>query len=214
MDEKKCSIDGCEKPLKARGWCGMHWLRWRRHGDPGDAAPTRLPVGDQCSVSGCARPPLARGWCGTHWSRWRNHGDPLIALDHLANLAQGRGPASPQWRGDSITYNGAHWRTRRARGRASDYACRCGEPAVDWAYDHADPQERVEETDWGLIPYSTDPAHYVPLCRPCHKEFDLAHINGQTVQELRAALDDLTEDELDDLIDAEIDRWTQPKESK
>ena len=30
----------------------------------------------------------------------------------------------------------------------------------------------------------------------------------------QAALDDLTEDELDDLIDAEIDRWTQPKESK
>lgn len=30
----------------------------------------------------------------------------------------------------------------------------------------------------------------------------------------QAALDDLTPDELDDLIDAEIDRWTQPKESK
>ena len=29
-----CSIDGCEKPRKARGWCSAHWSRWHRHGDP------------------------------------------------------------------------------------------------------------------------------------------------------------------------------------
>lgn len=30
----KCSIDGCEKPVRARGWCEMHHGRWRRHGNP------------------------------------------------------------------------------------------------------------------------------------------------------------------------------------
>lgn len=29
-----CSIEGCEKPHYARGWCKKHWYRWRRHGDP------------------------------------------------------------------------------------------------------------------------------------------------------------------------------------
>jgi hypothetical protein len=29
-----CSISGCEKPAKARGWCNMHWQRWRKYGDP------------------------------------------------------------------------------------------------------------------------------------------------------------------------------------
>lgn len=29
-----CSIDGCEKPAKARGWCVAHYTRWIRHGDP------------------------------------------------------------------------------------------------------------------------------------------------------------------------------------
>lgn len=29
-----CSIDGCDKPMLARGWCSKHWTRWQRHGDP------------------------------------------------------------------------------------------------------------------------------------------------------------------------------------
>lgn len=29
-----CSISGCGKPIRARGWCTAHYLRWRRHGDP------------------------------------------------------------------------------------------------------------------------------------------------------------------------------------
>jgi hypothetical protein len=28
-----CSIEGCEKPLVARGYCGMHYRRWRVNGD-------------------------------------------------------------------------------------------------------------------------------------------------------------------------------------
>jgi hypothetical protein len=32
--EAQCSIDGCEKPTRARTWCGMHYERWKKHGDP------------------------------------------------------------------------------------------------------------------------------------------------------------------------------------
>lgn len=31
---KHCSIGGCEKPTRTRSWCGMHYRRWRVHGDP------------------------------------------------------------------------------------------------------------------------------------------------------------------------------------
>ena len=31
---KQCSIDGCEKPTVARGFCSTHYQRWRKHGDP------------------------------------------------------------------------------------------------------------------------------------------------------------------------------------
>lgn len=29
-----CSVEGCEKPVRARGWCGRHYVRWLKHGDP------------------------------------------------------------------------------------------------------------------------------------------------------------------------------------
>lgn len=29
-----CTIEGCGRPHMARGWCGMHYKRWKRHGEP------------------------------------------------------------------------------------------------------------------------------------------------------------------------------------
>ncbi len=29
-----CSITECSKPVRARGWCATHWMRWSQHGDP------------------------------------------------------------------------------------------------------------------------------------------------------------------------------------
>jgi hypothetical protein len=31
---KICTVDVCERQADARGWCKMHWRRWRKHGDP------------------------------------------------------------------------------------------------------------------------------------------------------------------------------------
>lgn len=29
-----CTVENCERKSMARGWCSMHWKRWRKHGDP------------------------------------------------------------------------------------------------------------------------------------------------------------------------------------
>lgn len=29
-----CSVDGCEGPGRQRGWCSLHYQRWKRTGDP------------------------------------------------------------------------------------------------------------------------------------------------------------------------------------
>lgn len=41
---KICSIEGCTKPAKGRGWCHMHWRRWRTTGDP--RKTNRTPLGE------------------------------------------------------------------------------------------------------------------------------------------------------------------------
>lgn len=33
-DTRLCTIEGCNHKVRARGWCGAHYERWRQHGDP------------------------------------------------------------------------------------------------------------------------------------------------------------------------------------
>jgi hypothetical protein len=76
MAERTCTIDGCERPQQARGWCPMHYKRWRRNGDPTTItrrSPTETP--DTCTVPGCDKPHRARGWCQAHYRRWCLTGD-------------------------------------------------------------------------------------------------------------------------------------------
>lgn len=74
MGKSTCSIEDCGRPHFARGWCNMHWKRWRRHGDP--LANHRLTRG-VCVIEGCGTPHEARGWCRRHYLIWQAHGDPL-----------------------------------------------------------------------------------------------------------------------------------------
>lgn len=39
-----CNVAGCDRDHYAKGWCNMHWQRWRRYGDVGVSHPT-LPSG-------------------------------------------------------------------------------------------------------------------------------------------------------------------------
>ncbi len=43
MADRTCSIDGCELPAKARGWCNKHWCRWSKYGDPLGSAVKPTP---------------------------------------------------------------------------------------------------------------------------------------------------------------------------
>lgn len=78
-DYRVCTVDGCENLHKAAGLCGMHYLRKRRKGDVGEAAPERLSCVKavrECSVEGCDLPSVTKGMCPAHYMRARR-GDSI-----------------------------------------------------------------------------------------------------------------------------------------
>lgn len=42
MNKQKCSVDSCELPRSAKGWCNRHYLKWLRVGDPNAGRQNRV----------------------------------------------------------------------------------------------------------------------------------------------------------------------------
>lgn len=76
---RRCTVAGCTKAHRARGYCSAHWLKWRRYGDPlGGVALGPLP--ERCAAPGCAKAPHSRwkggnAYCNKHYLRMLFHGD-------------------------------------------------------------------------------------------------------------------------------------------
>lgn len=77
MSRKPCSIEGCGRPVKARGWCAAHYRRWSQYGSPveGVAVRQRTPTASQCMIDGCDDRHEARGLCPKHYQRAQRNGD-------------------------------------------------------------------------------------------------------------------------------------------
>lgn len=81
-----------------------------------------------------------------------------------------------------MRYNTVHGKLVRKHGPANSHPCvSCGEPAWDWAYQYTG--EPLYEN--GSV-YSEDLSAYAPMCRKCHRAFDL-----KMSEQLREALHDL-----------------------
>ena len=60
----ECSVEGCEKRAVTRGYCDMHYRRWRKYGDPLSGARSVIKP---CSVEECPKPAEARTLCHGHY---------------------------------------------------------------------------------------------------------------------------------------------------
>lgn len=59
---KLCSVDSCDKPVRAKGLCSTHYTAERKK------QLSKVP----CSVKGCEQPVFAKGLCLTHYTAQRS----------------------------------------------------------------------------------------------------------------------------------------------
>ncbi len=69
---RRCSVEGCDRPHKARGYCAAHHNQLLRGAE---ITPLqRRERGRRCSVPDCDRPHYQHDLCTTHYYRMFHHG--------------------------------------------------------------------------------------------------------------------------------------------
>lgn len=201
MSQTTCSVDGCERQTRARKMCRMHYLRWCKTGDPGQAESRITKNGPRCTVDGCTNSSDKRGFCEMHYRRWLKHGDPGSAAKLLQrNPVEcsvpdcGRSPKAHglcemhyvrQWKhGDPERVERSSGNFRGDKIGYSGIHMRVRSlrgPATRHSCRHCGGgaeqwaydhgDPRAHRDGEGRL-YSTDAIHYIPLCVPCHRRLD------------------------------------------
>lgn len=162
-----CTADDCETLAESRGYCQKHYIRWQKYGDTSVIRRQGIDfrVKKPCIAEGCGQMAVCRKLCQKHYLRLVKHGNTETVLVERAT------------RRGYLSIKGLHSKIKRERGVARDYACvDCGQPAAEWSYDNADPEQLTELQGgrWHMA-YSLDVNHYDPRCISCHRTFDFAH---------------------------------------
>lgn len=96
---QKCNKPGCQKDIRARGLCAVHYNSHRislmGSGDWEVLKTPRVPS-KACSVDGCERKAIAKGLCQTH----RKYQRKGAALSKIPESRMGEN--NPKWRGGEV----------------------------------------------------------------------------------------------------------------
>lgn len=91
-----CSVEGCSRDVIARGYCTLHYQRWKKAGDPGASAPVRgaalrwlIDVAATHGGDGCLTYPFRRRPDG--YADLQVDGQKVLA--HRVVCAEVNGPA-------------------------------------------------------------------------------------------------------------------------
>ncbi len=57
-----CKAEGCEKEVRAKGYCARHYSQWRKGKMP-------KPRYKTCNAEGCRKPRQRRGLCPEHFAK-------------------------------------------------------------------------------------------------------------------------------------------------
>ena len=59
--DKKCSVEGCKRPYRAKSFCFFHYKKWRQ----GELPHSRYKL---CSKAECRKPMMKKGLCEQHYN--------------------------------------------------------------------------------------------------------------------------------------------------
>lgn len=61
---KRCRVENCKRPYKAKGWCNVHYKKWRR------GEMSKKPYYKICGEENCRAPSFRHGMCEKHYEAW------------------------------------------------------------------------------------------------------------------------------------------------
>jgi hypothetical protein len=87
-----CSVEGCDGPHLAKGFCCLHYHRWKKSGstEPSGVMFGKRPA-KPCSVEGCDRHVSSHGLCSVHWKRFARRGVTVPFVPSRAPYVDGAG---------------------------------------------------------------------------------------------------------------------------
>lgn len=64
VEKKTCTMKDCKRPYRAKGYCNVHYRKWRR-GELEVKPRYRL-----CGEENCKKPTFKGGYCEPHFAAW------------------------------------------------------------------------------------------------------------------------------------------------
>lgn len=97
-------MDGCERVCANSGFCGMHYSRFKRHGDPLTLVTDKN--GLTCKFEGCDSKPVAKNLCSKHWKIERKKTLTKCAEPDCQNLEHAKGLCSSHYAKSNLENKG------------------------------------------------------------------------------------------------------------